>query len=661
MGNVVSIFNNAKLNDIFLLFIWCIFLFLCAHTLRDYYLTNQPPFWDNLVYQSESLRILTDWLDGDWQKALNSLYESRAPAHVFTLSLGYLILGLNSFSPYVVSAIFGFACLSAIYVLSVELGATRLVAFWGVLAYSVSTNFLYQNFLQTRNDFQLAFLITVSWILLLRAIKSGSYKSLFFAGACVGLGTLFKASAPGYVVFGLLAFLIMPEKYVRLSLKVRLKFLAVFAVGAFIVSAWHYLPHLQGSLDYYVTWGEASAWKNSQYGLQSNWLDYLFYPSNIIHTHIGVLASWFIFFLFVLLFIQRYFHRKSLSTSAKKTDEYSSITMIVGAAVIPLAFVTWQQSYSSLGDVPVLPLIISSAIFLISKLSVNFTIHRFILIPVLLLALGVSLPAVLIVERQFIANDVDKFNSEISKFRRQYGLRDSAMLQVYGHPTYNVDTYSWSVLVNQTTKDVVPKIDRDLNDILFPEDVNLIAAKLSRYPMLIIPEFSGSVIGGEPFHTFNRLQKGITQSLRNEGQFVKLHTVVLENGEFPIHLALNKNYSSFRPVTVTTDRWTEWGGEVEYFSLVTAKLIWRGNPIRPVEEFRLVEKSDLKSIITFRYVKHVNGVAEYQSDSIPGAPNLRVFELLPDETKSLERASAEDDRKLAFYAVETNVKRDERR
>ncbi|MDG1143569.1 MAG: glycosyltransferase family 39 protein [Burkholderiales bacterium] len=657
----MSIFNNAKLNDIFLLFIWCILLFLCAHTLRGYYLPSQPPLWDSLVYQNESLYILTDWLDGDWQNALNGLYASRAPAHVFTLTLGYLILGINSSSPYVVSALFGFACLSAIYVLSVELGATRLVAFWGVAVYSISTNFLYQNFLQTRNDFQLAFLITVSWILVLRAIKSGSYKSLLLAGACAGLGTLFKASAPGYVIFGILMFLIMPEKYLQLSLKVRFQFLAVFTAGALMVSAWHYLPHLQETLGYYFTWGEALAWKTSQYGLQSNWQDYLFYPSNIIHTHIGTLAFWFLFCLFVLLLIRKYFHRKSLSTSGRIIDEYSLIIMIVGAAILPLAFITWRQSYSSLGDVPVLPLLISSTIVLISKLSGNFTIRRSILIPVLLLGLGLSLPIIPIVERQFIANDLDKFNSEISKFREQYGLRNSAMLQVYGHPIYNVDTYSWSALVNQSAKNVVPKIDRDLSDVLFPEDANLIASKLARYPMLIIPEVSGVVIGGETFHTFNRMQRQINQSLTNEGQFVKLRTVVLENGKFPIHLALNKHYSIFRPVTVTPDKWTEWGGEVEYFSLSPAKLIWRGNPIRPIEEFRLVEKSKLKSTITFRYVKHINGVAEYQSDSIPGTSNLRLFELLPVDNKLSARASAEDDRKLAFYTVKTNVVRDERR
>jgi hypothetical protein len=658
----VSIFNSAKINDIFLLFIWCILLLLCTHTLQVYFLSGQPPFWDNLGYQTDALHILRDWLEGDWQNAIKSLYASRSPAHLLTLGFGYLVLGINTYSPYVISALFGFACLAAIYTLSVELGASRRAALWGVLIYSISSNFLYQNFLQTRNDFQLAFFITLSWILFIQAIKSESYKTIFFAGICAGLGTLFKASAPGYVIFGIFAFLMISEKYIHLPVKVRIKFIAFFVAGAVIVSGWHYLPHLKETFAYYDSWGkDAAAWKTSQYNLQSIWLDYLFYPRNIVHTHIGVLVSWFLSGMFMLLLIRRYIIRKPPSVSGRAIDDYALLKLTIGAAILPLAFISWKQSYSSLGDVPVLPLLMASGIVLIAKLCDGLTIHRYILIPMLLLGLGASLPTMPIVERQFIANDLDKFSSEISEFRQQYGLRNSQMLQIYGHPIYNVDTYSWLVLVNHNDKSVLPAMSPiDLTNVLFPEDANLIASKLLQYPMLIVSEFPGSVIDGAQFHTFNRLHKEINASLANEGQFIKLHTVILENGKFPIYIALNKNYSVFRPTSVTDDQWTEWRGEVEYFSLTPAKLIWRGIPTKPVKEFRLVDKGNPDSTITFRFVRDsYTGVPEYQSDLISGATNLRTFELLPEINHPIEAASAEDNRKLAFYNIETKVVKDE--
>lgn len=658
----MSIFNSPKINDIFLLFIWCIFLLLCTHTLHVYFLSGQPPFWDSLGYQTEALYILSDWLQGDWKNAIKSLYASRNPGHVITLGFGYLVLGINTYSPYVISAFFGFACLASIYVLSVELGASRRAAFWGVLICSISSNFLYQNFLQTRNDFQLAFFIILSWILLIQAIKSESYKTIFFAGICAGLGTLFKASAPGYVIFGILAFLIIPERYIQLPVKVRIKLISYFVVGAVIVSGWHYLPHLKETFAYYESWGkDATAWKTSQYNLQAIWLDYLFYPRNIVNSHVGVLASWFLFGMFILLLFRRYIIHKGSSTSTRAIDEYGLLKLTIGAAMFPLVFISWKQSYSSLGDVPVLPLLMASGIVLLAKLSDGLTVHRYILIPMLLFGLGASLPNMPIAERQFIASDLDKFSSEISEFRKQYGLRHSQMLQIYGHPVYNVDTYSWLALVNRKDKSVIPaRHPMDVTNVLFPEDANLISSKILRYPMLIVSAFSGSVIGGAQFHTFNRLHKEINTSLANEDQFIKLQTVTLENGKFPIYLALNKNYTVFRPTSVTDDQWTEWRGGVEYFSFTPAKLIWRGLPTKPVKEFRLVDKSNPDSTITFRFVRDgLTGVPEYQSDLVSGATNLRTFELLPEINHSLEAASAEDNRKLAFYRVETKVVKDE--
>ena len=56
---------EGKSLDILLLIIWSIVLFLCAITIKNYYLNGQPPLWDNLSFnQLGSFRSLVVRLAG---------------------------------------------------------------------------------------------------------------------------------------------------------------------------------------------------------------------------------------------------------------------------------------------------------------------------------------------------------------------------------------------------------------------------------------------------------------------------------------------------------------------------------------------------------------------------------------------------------------------
>ena len=278
-------FNDREtLRDFLLLVVWGGVLCLCALTLQNYYMDGKPPLWDNLIYQQKALYILTNWLDGNSEQALKSLYADKFPAFLFTIAISFLLFGLNPFAPYLVSAFFGAGCMIVVYLLSREIGAGKRTAFWGILAFSLLPNFIYQNFLQTRNDFPLAFFIALSWLFFVRAVKHKSIKLTFYAGFISGIGTLFKASAPGYVAWGILIFLAMPEKYVQTSLKERMKMAFLFAGGAVISCGWHFLPHLDQILNYYTSWGNAKVWVISEYNLRGDWTDLFFYVRNIIFT-----------------------------------------------------------------------------------------------------------------------------------------------------------------------------------------------------------------------------------------------------------------------------------------------------------------------------------------------------------------------------------------
>jgi 4-amino-4-deoxy-L-arabinose transferase-like glycosyltransferase len=651
-----SLNNKEKSNDILLLIIWSAVLCLCAVTLKSYYLAGQPPLWDNLAYQLKSLHLLTNWLDGDFEKAVNSIYAAMYPAYLLSLTASFLIFGFNSFSPYLVSAFFGAGCMIIVYLLSCELGSGRRAAFWGAITLSLLPSFIYQNFLQTRNDFPAAFFIAFSWIFLLRGIKSKDCRLAFLAGVLAGVGTLFKASTPGYVAWGILALLALPEKYTQTNVKDRIKLALLFIGGAVLTCGWHFLPHLGQILNYYQTWGEAKTLVILQYNLQSNWTDYFFYLKNIVFVHLGEKVSLGITLVGGLLLIRQFIIRRSIELPKEHKIEWSFVLLIFLAAILPIIFISWRQSLSSLGDVPVLPLLAAVGITFLSKISIGITLPRYFLVTLLPVLLILSISNLPIIEKQFSAKGIETFSHETLSIRKELGLGNTPMMQVFSHPFYNIDSLAWSWLVN-------PKTDRTLiheptnnAEIIFPEEADTIASKLNRFPLLIMSEFPGTVIHGENFNTLNRLHGKINSAIKKQGQFIKLRSIDLLEGRFPIHFMLNKNYSVLRPTQVTADNWVEWKGEVQYFASRPAKLIWRGVPIRKMNSFQLVDKDNPASSITLN-LKQVllDGRFEYQSKKMALTRKLRTFIVTPESPNHHLPASKIDKRSLAFHEVETEV------
>ena len=652
--------NKERLKDILLLITWSAVLCLCALTLKSYYLAGKPPLWDNLAYQLKTLHLLINWLDGDFWKAVNSIYAAMYPAYLLSLAASFLLFGFNSFSPYLVSAFFGAGCMIIVYLLSCELGSARRAAFWGVITLSLLPSFIYQNFLQTRNDFPAAFFITFGWVFLLRGIKSKDFRLAFLAGVLAGVGTLFKASTPGYVAWGILALLALPEKHTQINIKDRVKLALLFIGGAVLTCGWHFLPHLGQILNYYQTWGEAKTLVISQYNLQSNWTDYFFYLKNLVFVHLGEKVSLGITLIGGLLLIRRFIIRRSIELPKEHKKEWPFILLIFLAAILPLIFISWRESLSSLGDVPVLPLLAAAGITFLSKISIGITLPRFFLVTLLPVFLILSISNLPIIEKQFSAKDIETFSHETLNIRKELGLGNTPMMQVFSHPFYNIDSLAWSWLINPRTDRTLIHESTNNAEIIFPEEAETIASKLNRFPLLIMSDVPGTVIQGEKFTTLNRLHSKINSALNKQGQFIKLRSVDLESDRFPIHFMLNKNYSVLRPTQVTADNWVEWKGEVQYFASRPAKLIWRGIPIRKIESFQLVDKDNPASVITL----HLNQVLpdgrfEYQSKTVTPTMKVRTFIVTPESLNHLLPASNIDKRILAFYKVETEVINDD--
>jgi hypothetical protein len=649
-------YSEETLRDILFLIAWGGVLYLCSLTLKNYYLNAQPPLWDNLDYQQRALYILKNWLDGNSQQAFESLYAENFPAYLFSIAISFLLFGFNPFSPYLVSAFFGVGCMIAVYLLSLELGTGKRAAFWGVLAFSTLPNFIYQNFLQTRNDFPLAFFITLSWILLLRGVKQKNIKAGFFAGVMAGIGTLFKASAPGYVAWGILAFLIMPEKYIQTSLKERIKLTLLFVGGAVLSCGWHFLPHLNQILSYYTIWGNAKTWVISQYNLQANWTDHFFYIKNIIFIHIGEKIFFIIILFGGLLLIRWFIKRDTLKFTKEKSKILPHILLVILAGLTPLIFISLRQSFASVGDIPTLPLLAAGGLAFINRISWGIIVPKFILFSLLPVCLILSISNLSIIEKQFSAKDIEMLSREAMNIRKEFGLGNTPMMQVFSHPIYNANSLAWLWLMN-------PKMNGDFvhqptkqYQVVFPEDGETISSKLTRFPLLILSEFPGTAIDGEIFHTLNRLHPKINSALDKHGHFLKLRSLSLEEGHFPIHFMLNKNFSVLRSTNTTIDNWTKWGGEVQYFSLKKTKLIWRAMPIRKIDSFKLVDKDNNTSFAKMIFNKILpNGKYEYQSEMVPATNKLLTLILMPESLDRLLPASTDDKRMLAFNHVETEV------
>ncbi len=439
-----------------------------------------------------------------------------------------------------------------------------------------------------------------------------------------------------------------------------MKLVLIFVCGAVLTCGWHFLPHFSQILNYYAIWGNAKTWVTSQYNLQANWTDHFFYLKNIIFLHLGEKISLAITLVGGVLLIRWFVIKRSINFTEKHSKELPLIFLVLMAGILPLIFISLRGSYASVGDIPVLPLLAAGSIALTSRISTGVVIPKFFLLALLPVGLVVSLSNLNIVESQFSGKDIEMLSRETMDIRREFGLGKTPMMQIYSHPIYNVDTLSWRWLMNpETDRNLVPPSIKKYQ-FLFPEEGETIATKLKRFPLLIISDFSGTAIQGEKFNTLNRLHTQINSALNKQGQFVKLNSINLEEGRFPIHFMLNKNYSTLRPTQVTTDNWIKWKGEVQYFASRPAKLIWRGIPIRKMESFKLIDRDNLASAITL----HLNEVLpdgrfEYQSKKIAPTKKLQTFIVTPESSNHLLPASKMDKRILAFRKVETKVVNDD--
>lgn len=649
----------AERRPLFWVLAWWFVIALAANTVRIYHLGDFPPLWDNLAYQISGLNVARALLESHFNLLFNSLTDRGPVAYEAALGLSYVILGFHHFSPYVVSVLFGALCLFVCYRLAIQLGARNNVALVGVLFLALLPGFIYQNCLQTRNDFPLAFFITLSWLLILQALERQDTRMAFLSGITAGVGTLFKLSAPGYLVWGFILLLFFRLPGTGMPFVTKAKYVMLFTLGAVLSCGWFYLPALAETWEYYALWSKMGEWRSAQYALHSPIDRILFYVRNLIVVHLSY--PYAVGLLLTLAGFAGYRLMTQKGAWARAFGQWlsqSPFLLTVLAGVCAIIFLTFRGSLSSLGDVPVLLLLAAATMALVSQtvppVGTGPVFGVFLCIT-LVLGFFYSISH-LPLDKPRANKDYYVFAQQVKDFRDSYGLDAAPFLQVFSHPVYNADTAIWLWHMNKVYPLTRLKQSRIIarSRLFSPEVPELIAKKLEAIPFLMISERSAVEIGGEAFHTFNRLHAEINHALERGQQFVRKGTIALDHGHFPIHLYINKNFGMFRSVEMTEDGWTEWGSRNEFFAVRPVKLRWAGKPIREIKRITLVCEDSGENFSLQLVNVLPDGRYQYESDPVMPSDQKRIYALAAD-AKHVIPASAQDSRKLAFRDVSTEV------
>jgi len=402
-----------------------------------------------------------------------------------------------------------------------------------------------------------------------------------------------------------------------------------------------------------------SEWRAAQYALHSPVDRILFYVRNLIVVHLSYPYAVGLFLTLAGFAGYRLMTQKGAWARAfGQWLSQSPFLLTVLAGVCAIIFLTFRGSLSSLGDVPVLLLLAAATMALVSQ-----TVPPVGTGPVF----GVFLSVILVLgfvysishlplDKPRANKDYDVFAQEIKDFRDSHGLDAAPFIQVFSHPVYNADTAIWLWHMNKVYPPARLKKSSFMarSRLFSPEVPESIAKKLEAIPFLMNSERNAVDIGGEAFHTFNRLHAEINHALERGQQFVRKGTIVLDHGHFPIHLYINKNFGMFRSVEMTEDGWTEWGSRNEFFALRPVKLRWVGKPIREIKRITLVCE-DSGENFTLQLVNVLpDGRYQYESDPVMPSDQKRIYALTAD-AKHVIPASAQDSRKLAFRDVSTEV------
>jgi hypothetical protein len=516
------------------------------------------------------------------------------------------------------------------------LGASAHAALIGCLIFGSTPSFIFQNFFQTRNDYALATFYTWGWILLLENIRKPHYRKPLYSGMLFGFGTLMKLSAPGYVLWGLVAYGVRPlalRDYK--TIQRRTLDIGILGLGFLLACGWHFIPALPEILNYHLVWShQMSQWQKVQYSLSSGSSFRLFYLKNFINVHLLGFFGAFVAVsaIGITLLAASKKSRNTLASWVRKEETVLSILTVFTS----ITFLTLNRSISSLGDIPVLPIVVALGIASFSSLlppsvpqglagkfrparvfafCIPLLLYSFYRLPIISFQTG---------------TDFETYTAQLEAIIKQYNLNPKLGMNLFSHPVYNQDTFFWNyVKGNHNLLGVgIPLSHMDVVEA--GENVEKIAKVMSNYQFIVVAKQPLLQLNGEPFSPLNRFQSEVSSAVFKQGDFIPVSSFPIENGKFTFQVFVNKQVSVFsiaEPKAIFTDGWIPWNAAFKLMSFQPVRLRLKGTSLKRINEVVL---SDSDGTIILKAIGTDKNETVFESEIIkPNQGRTRTLILSP--------------------------------
>lgn len=641
--------NKLNKKNLVLISVWAFLLMLICNVFRDFHKIEIPPMWDNLAYQIEAVKLARSFFEGD-TSILQSYFGDNIPvAYIFSLALSYALNGFVSSSPYIISGIFGLGILVLTYLILLELKVNRSLAFFSCILISTLPNFIFFNFLQTRNDYPLGFFVILYLYLIILAEKSKSTRLFFLAGIVSGIGTLFKLSAPGYFFWIYLMILFLPSE--GNTFKIRLKWIFISSIGALFSCGWFYLPAIHKILSYYSMWGDTAVIQLKLFTLSDRMF---FYIKNFLYVHLGskeIVGALFLFLLIGIILKIILEHRQFKLFELKNIFRSRYILVLIGSYFFIIFFMTMNRTYAVVGDIPIVQFVFILLIAFIDYLTRNFRFKSSIYLIFFLVFFPVSLTSsirTISKEKLYERSEFTLFADKIREFRNARGLEGSKVLQVFSHPVYNTLAVSWYFhLKNQVSlKDSINIDSIDWGNLSTFKNANDIANIIKKYQFIILSDDNPLSHGGEYFLQINIFNEEIKKIILESDLYTCGENFLIGKTKFPLRFCIKKNYQYFQFANQTSDHWLEWGATATYYSLKNVKLKINAMPVRDLKYFYLEDSVTREKFSAKFTAAHIHAMYDYEIH-IPASVQPRKLKLFTKPEQMIP-VSEKDTRRLAL-------------
>jgi len=320
-----------------------------------------PADSDSLAYQNSALQDLSLWQKGQLTPHRFLFGEgpphSVPPLHRWTQDIGYLVLGINNHSPYILSGLWlSLAALGLFLNVRYLCNSGFFALASGLLLLGVPAGLNY-GFMASRNDWPVTGLCLMGFYFFCSSDRFRSRSRTVWGSLFWGLALLTKSSVVGYLAF--------PTVFLFGLLVWRLRSLSRDQIinlisGALVVSlvaGWFYAACYRDVLHYYSFWAAVNqANVRIQYQLDSAWAGHLFYARNLLpqlgYSGLAILAAGFARLAFAWRKCSR-----NLAANAPLILSWA-LCFAVGPYIVLLA----RRSYAAPVDINMLPFLLLLAL-----------------------------------------------------------------------------------------------------------------------------------------------------------------------------------------------------------------------------------------------------------------------------------------------------------